>query len=249
MINKKSLCVVQQKKIGLFTFIIVLSALFSVIVKGTLVANKILQQNQIMDKKSNIGQKRTEMVKIQKAVKYINDANYNKNLKRKSGFYSSFDKQEFIDSVITKMNHEDDFDLLEEENKSKLNLEYSGFMIRINPTSNTDMERHLAKLKSKMIVSNNQNANFSLDTSILKIDFNADYEYVAYKVLEMLKQILPGTVIVKSFSVQPVNEEMKKILYDNKFNNNKIGFTTKLDDRLACTIELEWIFLTGNKPI
>ena len=152
MINKKSLCVVQQKKIGLFTFIIVLSALFSVIVKGTLVANKILQQNQIMDKKSNIGQKRTEMVKIQKAVKYINDANYNKNLKRKSGFYSSFDKQEFIDSVITKMNHEDDFDLLEEENKSKLNLEYSGFMIRINPTSNTDMERHLAKLKSKMIV-------------------------------------------------------------------------------------------------
>ena len=87
MINKKSLCVVQQKKIGLFTFIIVLSALFSVIVKGTLVANKILQQNQIMDKKSNIGQKRTEMVKIQKAVKYINDANYNKNLKRKNGFY------------------------------------------------------------------------------------------------------------------------------------------------------------------
>jgi len=249
MINKKSLCFVQQRKIGIFTTIIIFSVILSVVVKGTIVANKIVQQRNIIDKKSNIGQKRSDMAKIQKVINYINTENYSKALPRKNGFYSSLDKQAFIDSVITKMNGEDDLDLIDDTSQNKLKLEYSGFMIRISSVSNVTIEKLLTKLKNKMIISNSQNINLSLEGSVLKIDFNADYEYVAYKVLEMLKQILPGNIVVKSFSVQPVNDEMKKILYDNKFNNKKIDFNTKLDSRLACTIELEWIFLVGNKPM
>ena len=145
MIKKEKLCYAQQKKIGLFTTIIIFSIIIGLAVKATIVSTKVYKQNQIIDRKSTIGQKRSEMTKIQKTIKLIENTSYQENLPRKNGFYTNFNKQDFIQSVIAKMNNEnDDFDTFEEEKKKLANMEYSGFIIRVN-NANSEIEKIIEK--------------------------------------------------------------------------------------------------------
>jgi len=248
MFSQRVLCKAQQNKIGFFTTLIILSIVGFIGVNVTIVTTNIAAQNRILEKKSNIGQKSSESTKIKKAITAINSYTINKNLKRKNGFYNSFDKQDFLNALVVKMNNEDNLDLLDEINDKKINLEYSGFLVRLNSFSNSKLDKIFMKLKRQLLVSGAQNVNATIDSSIVKVSFNADYEYVAYRVLEMLKQIFPGYFVVKSISVVPVNEDVKRIFYDRKFKNKKIDKKLHLDDRLNCSIEFEWIMLKGDKP-
>lgn len=247
MFNSRSLCIVQQKKISFFSILIVLSIVCFIIINVTIVATNISIQNQIIEKKSSIGEKRAEATRVKKALKFVEDYKIDNNLNRKNGFYSTIDKQDFIPSIVTKMNNEDDLEFIDEANNKKVNLEYSGFLIRLNAISNSRLDKIFSKLKNQIIISPEQKVDMTIDSSTIKVNFNADYEYVAYKMLEMIKQIFPGYLIVKSFTVAPINEESRKLLYERKFGKKNIDYKSKLDDRLSCEIEFEWIFLTGNK--
>lgn len=246
MFNINSLCIAQQKKISFFGILIVFSIIGFVAINVTIVATNVAIKNRIIEKKSNIGEKRSKATRVKKALKFIEEYPIDTNLKRKNCFYSGIDKQDFISSVITKMNNDDDIDMMEEINSKKLNLEYSGFLMRLNASSNQKLEKFFTKLKNQMLISPLQKVDATIDSSVIRVDFNADYEYVAYRVLEMIKQIFPGYLIIKNFSVSPANEDMRKILYERKFGKKKIDYRTKLDDRLSCSMEFEWIFLKNN---
>lgn len=246
MFDSRQLCITQQKKISFYILLIIFSIISFVAINITIVTTNIAMQNRIIEKKSSIGAKRSEATKVKKTLKFVEDYKIDDNLKRKNGFYSSIDKQDFISSVITKMNNEDDLDFIDEMRKNKINLEYSGFLIRLNSSSNKILEKIFTKIKNQIIISNEQKVDVAFDTSTVRVNFNADYEYVAYRVLEMIKQIFPGYLIIKNFSVTPVNDDMRKILYNRKFGKKNIDYKLKLDDRLSCVIEFEWLFLKSN---
>ena len=244
MASTKVLCLVQQKKIGLYTSLIILSFIIVVFVKATIVARNVITQQTILQKKSEIGLKRSEITKLKKATQFIEQEKVDEQLQRENCYYYSFDKQKFIDDIITKMNQED-FDTLSLENEKHKNVEYGGFLLRLDANGNDGINKIIEKLKQKMIVVDNQDIQVSLESNVVRVDFQADYEYVAYRVLKMMKQLLPGYVVVRSVSVQPVRDDVRRALYDRKFNGQ--NFNDKVidfDGRLNCTIELEWIYLS-----
>jgi len=252
MINKEVLCAIQQKKIFVYIVIIISSITFVTIINITITNKNHLIKKIISQKKDDIERKKKEINLIDKTIDLIKKESANikiDTLKEKNCFYQSFDKQRFLNALMLKMNSGLEINEFN-GNLKKINLEYSNFSIKSKQANNDKINKTISALKARFITSKEQDINFSVTTDTLTINFLADYEYVAYHMLEMLKQVLPGNVIVKSFSVQPVRVELKKMLYARRFENqNENNFRLDLDNRLNCTIELEWLYLSYGKEV
>ena len=245
MIDIGFVCQEQRKKIFIYALISFLALLGIGVVNGTIVAKNAYQKSQIEEKRLSIAGNATKISRMKKITSYVEKEKFTGNLPRKSGFYSPFNKTDFVNSLITKMNNNDDVDAIDALNLNSSDPEYSGFFIRLETTNDKYISDVLRNVRSKVEFDNN--LQFQLETNILRIDFNADYEYVAYKILTMMQQLLPGYVVVNSFSIKPVNEDVKTKLYNHKFYHRDLA-ETELDDRLNCSIVLLWIYLTAQTP-
>ena len=245
MIDIGLVCQEQRKKIFLYASISIVALLGIGLANGTIVAKNAYQKSQIEEKRLSITSNSAKIGRMKKITSYLETEKFTGNLPRKSGFYLPFNKTDFINSLITKMNNNDDVDAIDAMNSKAYNAEYSGFFIRLETTADKYISNVLSNIRAKVEYDNS--LQFQLETNILRIDFNADYEYVAYKVLAMLQKLLPGYVVVNTFSIKPVNEEVKTKLYNYKFYHKDIT-ETELDDRLNCSIVLLWMYLTAHKP-
>ena len=252
--NKKTLCLIQQRKIFFYTIVTAISVVLFAIINITIINRNSFVKQIITQKKNDLQKKKTEISKIDKTIKFIEKEQINVNLEKKYGFYSSFDKQEFLNSIVDKMNDkENDIISQGDVSISRLNDEYSSFSIKIvqpskNNKKNKNINDIIDHLKSEMVINDNQKIDFSIEKSTLLISFRADYEYVVYRILTMMKQILPGYVVVKSLTVRPAREELRRMLYIKHFDNQNDNFSKiELDNRLNCSIELEWIYLAHDK--
>lgn len=252
--NKKTLCLIQQRKIFFYTIVTAISIVLFAIINITIINRNSFVKQIITQKKNDLQKKKTEIDKIDKTIKFVEKEQINVNLEKKYGFYSSFDKQEFLNSIADKMNNkENDIASSKDTTINHLNDEYSSFSIKI-VQSNKDNKKNknindiINRLKNEMVVNNNQKIDFSIEKSTLLVSFRADYEYVVYRILTMMKQILPGYVVVKSLSVRPAREELRRMLYIKRFDNQNDNFSKiELDNRLNCSIELEWIYLSHDR--
>lgn len=246
MIDIGLVCQEQRKKIFAYAGISFLALLGIAVVNGTIVAKNTYQKTQIENKRLSIASNSAKLSRVKHISSYVEKEKFTGNLPRKSGYYSPFNKTDFINALITKMNNEDDLDAIDAINSNKFDTEYSGFFARIETATDKYLSDIVRNARAKVEFENN--LKFQLETNILRIDFNADYEYVAYKILTMMQKLLPGYVIVNSFSIRPVNNDVKTKLYDYKFYHKDLSGSTELDDRLNCSIVLLWIYLTANKP-
>ena len=245
MIDIGLVCQEQRKKIFVYASISILALLGVGAVNGTLVAKNAYQKSQIEEKRLSIAGNSAKISRMKKITSFVEKEKFTGNLPRKSGFYSPFNKTDFINSLITKMNNDDNVDVIDAMKANATDTEYSGFFIRLETTTDKYLSNILQKFRTKVEVDNS--LNFQLEANILRIDFNADYEYVAYKVLAMMQKLLPGYVVVNSFAIKPVNEDVKTKLYNHKFYHKDIA-ETELDDRLSCSVALSWVYLTASKP-
>jgi hypothetical protein len=249
MNRKRVLCFVQQKKIFFYVLVTMFSVILFAIINITITNRNIFTKQVIEQKKNDLKKKKIEMEKINNAISFMENYEIDKNLSKKYGFYSIFNKQEFIDAIVIKMNEiNGGVEYLENKKTNQINLDYSNFSIKLKPIINDNLANIITQLKQKMIVNENQKINFSLETNLLTVDFQADYEYTVYQILEVMKRILPGNVVVKKISVKPAKESLKKMLYERRFvSQNKNDFTLELNNRLYCSIELEWEYLSSEK--
>lgn len=252
--NKKTLCPIQQRKIFFYTIITAISIVLFAIINITIINRNSFVKQIITQKKNDLQKKKAEISKIDKTIKFIEKEQINANLEKKYGFYSSFDRQEFLNLIADKMNNnESDVTSSEGITINHSNDEYSSFSIKIVQSNNKDNKKNkniddiINRLKNEMVVSNNQKIDFSIEKNTLLVSFRADYEYVVYRILAMMKQILPGYIVVKSLSVRPAREELRRMLYIKRFDNQNNNLSKiELDNRLNCSIELEWIYLSHN---
>ena len=247
--NKKTLCLIQQRKILLYTIVTAISIVLFAIVNITIIARNSFVQQVITQKKNDLQKKKTEIEKIDKTIRFIEKEQIDVDLEKKYGFHSSFDKRNFFNLVMEKMNKEDEIGSPESITMRRLSEEYSNFSIRLTPVKDSkggkNIDNLVSRLKKEMVINGNQKINFSVEKNTILVSFFADYEYVVYRILAMMKQILPGYVVVKSLSVRPSREELRKMLYARRFSGkNDNEFKIELDNRLNCSIEMEWIYLS-----
>lgn len=235
----------QKKKI--ITWIMLLS-IAVVLVFGAqiaFVAKNTYRKAQIDTKRSTLQEQQDQVMKIKKTIAELQKENINTSLQRRNGMYRGLDKQKLISGIYNKMNGLDDLDAWDNLRKKNKDIEYSAFSIASTPVSNLYAEKIFNKYISKYIFLPSQIKKITFDGNNVIVSFNADYEYVAYRILSMIQNLLPGYVVIKSFSIQPVKQDIKTLLYDMKFYKKDIN--ASLDNRLSCQIELDWYFIRNTK--
>ena len=245
MNRKKVLCLAQQQKIFFYTIVIIASIILFTATNITITNQNNFTKQIIAQKKRDLEKKKVEIGNIDKTIKFIENEKININLDKKYSFFSTFNEQEFLNLISAKMNEnakEQDTD------DKKFTSDYSNFSIKMRQIKNDDLKKIMQQLKQKIVINDGQKIDFSVNDNLLLIDFSADYEYTIYRILEAMKQILPGNVVVKKISVKPAKDELKKMLYTRYFEGQN-DFKADLNNRLSCSIELEWIYLCTNKVI
>ena len=240
MIDIKNFCNEQKKKISFYTIVIVVAILSMFVCNVTIVTKNAIKKASIDNKKNKINEKRSDLMKIKKLVNsYNNEIGV---LPRKNGYYIGLNKQKFIEELNDKMNYMNDLDVIDDFKNTRINMDYSSFLARFVPNiTDVGTYKKIEELINMYNRVEKLNLNVFLDMNTLTISFFADYEYVVYKMLKMIQNIMPGYLIIKSISVKPANETVKTMLYNRKFKNDTNHYN--VDNRLSCEIEFEWIFL------
>ena len=240
IINLKTICAIQKKKLAIYSFLIVFSIFGFLIINLTIVASGLYIRDQFERKKNSVALHSAQVSNIETAIKNINNFKIDNNLKRKNGIYLSFNKQDFIDAVVKKMDIENDFDNID----SGENFEYSGLKMYFYPLGNSNIEKKIENIKKKVEVLEKQGIDIKYDGNFIRVSFYADYEYVIYRVWNIIKNIFPGYVVIRKFNVKPEREEVKTLLYERKFYE-ATGYMN-VDNRLKCDIEFDWVMLSSN---
>ena len=241
MIDFSLLCQKQRKKIVACIFIIVVGIFGDLFTHFTFVGRNIYLKSVIVEKKEQIDTKRKKMDSINNVLKRIKKEKTNWNLGRKSGFYDNFNKSDFVIDLKSKINGDDDLEEMDGKNNAKSKYEYADLDIKLNSYAEGELYNKVRKKVSTFKIIKEQGIDIVFDENILTISFKADYEYVAYRLLNIIKDSLPGYAVLKSLSIRPVVEETKQFLYNRKFH--KFDGEPSMDNRLTCEIELLWFFL------
>lgn len=223
-----------------------MAVIASIAVNATVAVKNTTLKNTIKQKKSDIARKMSVVSNIQKTIQNIENEKPSLLFLNKTGFYPNFNKQEFLDALVTKMNLEDE--IAEEHDKTSQDSEYSGFLIRLDARGGDELRRVAESYKKKFVINNKQNITYKLESGVVKVSFQADYEYVVYRILNIMQHVLPGYVVVKSISVSGSDQDRASLLYDRSFNKSKRKtFFVDLKNRLNCLMELEWLYFVDGR--
>ena len=223
-----------------------MAVIASIAVNATVAVKNTTLKNTIKQKKSDIARKMSVVSNIQKTIQNIENEKPSLLFLNKTGFYPNFNKQEFLDALVTKMNLEDE--IAEEHDKTSQDSEYSGFLIRLDARGGDELRRVAESYKKKFVINNKQNIVYKLESGVVKVSFQADYEYVVYRILNIMQHVLPGYVVVKSISVSGSDQDRASLLYDRSFNKSKRKtFFVDLKNRLNCLMELEWLYFVDGR--
>ena len=196
-----------------------MAVIASIAVNATVAVKNTTLKNTIKQKKSDIARKMSVVSNIQKTIQNIENEKPSLLFLNKTGFYPNFNKQEFLDALVTKMNLEDE--IAEEHDKTLQDSEYSGFLIRLDARGGDELRRVAESYKKKFVINNKQNIAYKLESGVVKVSFQADYEYVVYRILNIMQHVLPGYVVVKSISISGSDQDRASLLYDRSFNKSK----------------------------
>ena len=223
-----------------------MAVIASIAVNATVAVKNTTLKNTIKQKKSDIARKMSVVSNIQKTIQNIEKEKPSLLFLNKTGFYPNFNKQEFLDALVTKMNLEDE--IAEEHDKTSQDSEYSGFLIRLDARGGDELRSVAESYKKKFVINNKQNIAYKLESGVVKVSFQADYEYVVYRILNIMQHVLPGYVVVKSISVSGSDQDRASLLYDRSFNKSKRKtFFVDLKNRLNCLMELEWLYFVDGR--
>ena len=239
MIDLSLLCQKQRKKIVACIFIIAVGVFGDLFTHFTFVGRNLYLKSAIVDKKNQIDTKRKKADNLNNVLKRVKREKTNWNLGRRNGFYDNFNKSDFIVALKAKINGDDDLEVIDK--KANTRYAYADFDIKLNTYAEGELYNKVRKKFNAFKIIKEQDIDIILDENILTISFKADYEYVVYRLLNIVKDSLPGYVILKSLNVRPVIEETKQFLYNRKFH--KVEGEPNMDSRLTCEIELLWFFL------
>ena len=235
----------QRKKIIKLFAVLCASLTIVILTQLLIVGRNAYKQAQIYYKKSNISNKKESVEKLKKTINNLKSENISTNLVRKHGMYKNLDKQLLINGIYQKMNGMNDLDAWDEMRKKKKDLEYTAFSISSTPISSLYPQKIFDSYLQKYIFLPSQNSKILFDGNKVSISFNADYEYVAYRMLQMIKNIFPGYIVITTFAIQPINDENKKMIYEMKFYKKEA--TANLDGRLKVNIGFDWYFIRNIK--
>ena len=235
----------QRKKIIKLFAVLCFSFIIIILTQLLIVGKNAYKQAQIYYKKSNISNKKESVDRLNKTISDLKNEKIKTNLIRKNGMYKNLDKQKLITNIYQKMNGMEDLDAWDEMRKKKKDLEYSSFAISSSPIISLYPQKIFDSYIQKYIFLPSQSTKILFDGNKVNISFNADYEYVAYRILQMIENIFPGYIVITKFEIQPINEENKKLLYEMKFYKKEANIKT--DGRLRVNIEFDWYFIKNIK--
>ena len=215
-----------------------MAVIASIAVNATVAVKNTTLKNTIKQKKSDIARKMSVVSNIQKTIQNIENEKPSLLFLNKTGFYPNFNKQECVAEEPS----------AEEHDKTLQDSEYSGFLIRLDARGGDELRRVAESYKKKFVINNKQNIVYKLESGVVKVSFQADYEYVVYRILNIMQHVLPGYVVVKSISVSGSDQDRASLLYDRSFNKSKRKtFFVDLKNRLNCLMELEWLYFVDGR--
>ena len=164
---------------------------------------------------------------------------------KRSFVYDNINIDEIIFEVDREINEQfDTSKIIREQDKAKRMIA-GNFHIDIKPITYAnlvDFENILNKIDV-----GKENDIYVFSKSI-NISFTASYERVVYQMIEFIKHVFPGFLIVKHISALPANEKQKTMYYDLKFKHKDIS--ELVVNSVRCEIEFDWIVLSKkhNEP-
>ena len=157
----------------------------------------------------------------------------------RSFVYNNINFDEIVFNVENKIN--DLFNtsnIVRKEDKEKKMIA-GNFHIDIKPLAYADFMQFENFLNNIAVGAEN---TIYVSSKTIAVSFTTSYERVIYQMIEFIKKIFPGFLIVKYISVQPATSAIKTMYYDLKFKHKEMQ--ALVADSIRCEIEFDWIVLS-----
>ena len=233
-------------KFGIFFTIIIIFAICAGNIYGNIVkkiktdiSSKNRELQQIRLDIQNVKSVINEWVKIQNQVQQtsFND--------KRSFVYDNINLDEIVFEVEKKINDQFDSSKIVREKDKEKRMIAGNFHIDIKPSTYLNL-LELNNFINKIAVGSENEIYVSSKT--ITVSFTTSYEKVIYQMIEFIKHIFPGFLIVKYISVKPATPAIKTMYYDLKFKHKDIS--ELIVNSVRCEIEIDWIVLSKqqNEP-
>ena len=234
----------EQKKI-----ISKFGILFAIIIIITICGSKVYGyrtnniKQDIKNKQRELQQVRMDLNNIKNVVNEwsrlqmeVNKTTFND---KRAFVHDNIRLDEIVFEVDRKINDQFDQSKIFKEKDKEKRMIAGNFHIDIQPSTYSNLVE-LDTFINKMSI-NKQNDVYVLSNNI-SISFTTSYEKVIYQMIEYMKNIFPGFLIVKSISVNPTTSAIKTMYYDLKFKHKDI--TELVVNSVRCEIVFDWIVLS-----
>ena len=233
-------------KFGIFFTIIIIFAICAGNIYGNIckkiktdISSKHRELQQIRLDIQNLKNVVNEWTKIQNQIQQtsFND--------KRSFVYDNINLDEIVFEVDRKINDQFDVSKIAREKDKEKRMIAGNFHIEIKPFTYANLVE-LNNFISKIAVGSKNEIYVSSKT--IAVSFTTSYERVIYQMIEFIKHIFPGFLIVKYISVKPATPAIKTMYYDLKFKHKDIS--ELIVNSVRCEIEIDWIVLSKqqNEP-
>ena len=242
--DKKSDNRTEQKKIiGKFGILFAIIIVFAICV-GNVYGNICKRiKNDISSKHRELQQVRFDTQNVKNIVNewsqiqlQIQQTSFND---KRSFVYDNINLDEVVFEVDRKINDQFDTSKIVIESDKEKRMIAGNFHIDVKPSTYANLVE-LDNFISKIAVGSQNEIYVSSKT--IAISFTTSYERVIYQMIEFIKKIFPGFLIVKYISVQPATSAIKTMYYDLKFKHKEMQ--ALVADSIRCEIEFDWIVLS-----
>lgn len=244
-VSKKKQSISEQKKIVskfgiLFAIVIILTICLYNIHSG--LCKKI--KSEISSKQRELQQVRLDMQNVKNIVNEwsrLTIETQKTSFEDKRAFvYDNINLEELAFEVDRKVNDIFDTSKIVREKDKEKRMVAGNFHIDIKQQTQYSNLAELESFINRLSVVNKNDIYVSSMT--ISVNFTTSYERVAYQIIEFLKKIFPGFLIVKRMSVKPTTSNIKTMYYDLKFKQKDIS--ELVVNSVACEVEFDWIVLS-----
>ena len=160
----------------------------------------------------------------------------------RSFVYNNLNLEEIVFEVDRKINDQFGISPQVKEKDKENRMKLGNFHIDVQPVTYANL-LDLGNFISRIDIEK-QTAIYVWSKNI-NINFTASYERVVYQMIEFIKSVFPGFLIVKHISIRPATSAIKTMYYDLKFKHKDIS--ELIVNSIRCEIEFDWVVLSNTQ--
>ena len=203
------------------------------------ISSKSSELKRILPETQDVKNVVNELLRLRYQLQHTSDNN-----DKRSFVYDNINYNEVVFEVERKINNQLKISRNKGKDNGKTSTTVDGFHIDIKPISYSNLVGLNNFLKK--ITARSQEPIYVSSKTIV-VGFTTLYERSVYQMIEFIKHVFPGFLIVKHISVEPTTPTVKTMYYDLKFKHKHLTELTV--NAIRCEIEFDWIVLSRNNNV